>query len=796
MRTRFVLARSKNSASSTWRLPSSGRDDARPAILLWLALSAAVALPAGAQPSEGSGGPAPGGSVEGLVITADGRAVSGARVALVGMAEPTSTSDADGRFRLSELPAGTYRLRAERDGFGRRERAVEVRAGDTTRLRLALPFLPYSETVTVTATRGEQKLGESPADLTVLTREDLRRWSAPAVDEALKQVPSFSLFRRTSSLFSHPTTQGVSLRGVGASGASRTLVLVDGVPHNDAFGNWVYWNNVPQLQIESIEVAPSGLSHLYGSSAMAGVISIATRRPEPRTAALRANGGSRGSANAEAFGSHALGPVAASVGGSYFRTDGYELVREDQRGPVDIEAASRYRTGNWRLEHSPSPRLTFFQSGRVFAEDRDNGTALQTNSSRETYLGGGLRATTEGGSSWQANVYSHLDDFESSFSAVAPDRASESLSLAQAVDYKDVGANLQWTRRLGASHRLGAGGDARWIEADNAEDVFASGANVRDRLIPAQQLYAGAYLQDVITLRRRAVLTLGARADYWRNYDASQTEIVNSTGATTLASFPDTSETRLSPRGGLLVNVSDRLALRGSVYGGFRAPSLNELYRPFRVGNVVTQANADLGPERLLGGELGLNHAPSSVFSWRATAYWDRVLDPIANVTVSVTPTLITRQRQNLGRARVRGVSFDADLQPVPQLRLQAGYVLSDARVSEFPAAPDVEGNLLPQVPRHRASVRLDFLQPRVINVSLRGRFESSRFDDDQNRLRLASLFLADLTLDRPLGESWGAFLSVENVFDRRYAVQATPVELQGTPLTVTAGLRFDLRPR
>jgi outer membrane receptor protein involved in Fe transport len=390
-----------------------------------------------------------------------------------------------------------------------------------------------------------------------------------------------------------------------------------------------------------------------------------------------------------------------------------------------------------------------------------------------------------------------MDDFKSTFSAVAANRSSETLSLAQAVDYKDVGGNVLWSRPLGSSHLLGVGGDVRWIEADNFEDVFiAPAVNVRDRLIPANQLYAGGYLQDVITFKRRAVLTLGLRADYWRNYDASQTEIVNATRATTVTVFPDTSKTQVTPRAGLLVHVSDRFALRGSVYGGFRAPSLNELYRPFRVGNVLTQGNPNLGPERLMGGELGLNHAPSSRFSWRATAFWDRVEDPIANATLSVTPALITRQRQNLGRARIRGASVEADFQPVPDLRLQASYVVSDARVLEFPAAREIEGNLLPQVPRHRASIRIAYLHPRALNVSLRGRFESRRFDDDQNRLPLASLFVADVTLDRPLGESWGAFLSVENLFDHGYPVQATPVELLGTPLTVIAGVRFDLRPR
>jgi outer membrane receptor protein involved in Fe transport len=132
----------------------------------------------------------------------------------------------------------------------------------------------------------------------------------------------------------------------------------------------------------------------------------------------------------------------------------------------------------------------------------------------------------------------------------------------------------------------------------------------------------------------------------------------------------------------------------------------------------------------------------------------------------------------------------------VPPLRLQASYLLSDARVEEFPADPTIEDNWLPQVPRNRVSLRLDYLNPRLLNVSLQGRYEGSRFDDDRNELPLDSLFVVDLSLDRPLGDTFGAFLSVQNLFDYRYAVQVTPVELQGLPITVTAGLRLELGPR
>ena len=114
------------------------------------------------------------------------------------------------------------------------------------------------------------------------------------MDDLLRQIPGFSLLRRTSSVAAHPTSQGVSLRGVGANGASRTLVMTDGIPLNDPFGSWVYWNRVPKYAIESIEVVRGGASELYGSSALGGVVHLRTRRPEPHTLAGELLYGERG----------------------------------------------------------------------------------------------------------------------------------------------------------------------------------------------------------------------------------------------------------------------------------------------------------------------------------------------------------------------------------------------------------------------------------------------------------------------------------------------------------------------
>ena len=251
----------------------------------------------------------------------------------------------------------------------------------------------------------------------------------------------------------------------------------------------------------------------------------------------------------------------------------------------------------------------------------------------------------------------------------------------------------------------------------------------------------------------------------------------------------------MSPRAGLLFRLTDHFSLRGAFYQGFRAPTLNELYRPFFLGGVLTNANANLGPERLAGVEVGFNHSPGRGFFWRATGFWNRVKDPISNVTLSATPALILRQRQNLGRLRVRGIDAEIEYRINTQWGIRSRYLFDEATVRDFSANPEIEGKFIPQVPKHRASLGLDYSNRKWFNVSLYGRFESLRFDDDINRFTLGSFFVAGLAASRPLRGPWEVFVSVENLFNRRYPVRATPVALLGTPIIVSAGVRFHLSP-
>src|SRR5574337_897535 len=279
------------------------------------------------------------------------------------------------------------------------------------------------EPVVVSASRVEQQLRDVPANVTVITREDIEASSARTVDDLLRQVPGFSLFRRSSSLVTHPTTQGVSLRGIGPSGVSRTLVLLDGVPLNDPFGGWVYWSKVPLESVERIEVTRGGGSGVWGNYALGGVIDIITRRPEARVAQAKLDLGNRDTVDADLLVSHVTGPWGVSLEGRFFDTDGYKIVRKDQRGKIDVNANSSDKTFNGRVEYTPSLASSLFFAGSFFREDRGNGTPLQNNETETGYVATGGRLKTADGSDWQLTIFSHLQTFNSAFTSPNADRS-------------------------------------------------------------------------------------------------------------------------------------------------------------------------------------------------------------------------------------------------------------------------------------------------------------------------------------------------------------------------------------
>ena len=651
------------------------------------------------------------------------------------------------------------------------------------------------EPVVVTPSRLEQQAGEAPASVTVVGREEVRESASQTVDDLLRQVPGFSLFRRTSSIVAHPTAQGVSLRGIGPSGTSRALVLLDEVPINDPFGGWVYWSRIPRLGIEQIEVVRGGGSSVWGNYALGGVVHVVTRRPQPRSALFEASYGSHDTRHVDLWLSEARGPFRIGLEGAHFDTDGYHTVRRSQRGAIDEPADSRHWVFDGRVEADLARDLTLFVSGNYLDENRGNGTPLQFNETETGQLAAGGRLRTPAGD-WRVTAYGQFQEFRSTFSAQALDRNSETLALEQTVPATSYGGWLAWSRRFG-SHVASAGADVRWVDGETDEDVFAAGTFLRTRVTGGRQLLTGLYVQDVWRPHPAWELVGGVRADWWRSHDGFRRDTPPPAGIPSSQTFDDIDRVLVSPRVAALVRATPSTDVRASVYRGFRVPTLNEQYRLFRVRNDVTTANPRLEPEILTGGELGVQQRWGPLEA-RATGFWNEVQDLVANVTLA-TPVAdcpagtTCRQRQNIDRARIRGVEAEVELRLARRWRLIGSYLFTDARVVDAPQQPGLEGNRLAQVPRHTGTIGVRFADPALLTAVVQTRVIGDQFEDDQNTLALGSYLVVDVFLSRALTRWSEVFVGVENLFDKEYAVGRTTegITTIGAPRLVRGGVRL-----
>lgn len=639
---------------------------------------------------------------------------------------------------------------------------------------------PRVETVvTVTATRLPYEPDEITASTRTVRADELRLRPGSGLDEALRWIPALSLFRRAPARAAHPTTHGVNLRGVAPSGTSRALVLVDGVPLSDAFGGWVQWDRVPMEALERVEVALGGGPAPFGNQSLAGTVQLVTRAPESAPALrMSARVGSDATWQSGAAASWTPGPIGLLAAGRATGTDGYVGVAPEQRGPVDSPLASRATSGFLKLELRSGWRLTV----DGFSASRDNGTPLQTN--RVAGYGGALALApappgAEAGTS--VTAFARHSGLDSVFTAVDADRGAETAVLEQDVDATDLGAVISAWSAPAPEIRIAFGAEARHARGTSREKVLLAGLT---REPGGRQTVAGAWGSARLTPSESAwVLEASLRGDAWRQRPRLETD-------------PGLTGSALSPRLGALWQGPGGWLLRASGYGSFRVPTLNELYRQFRVGDVITAANPQLQEEHLWGAEIGsvwagrLGTTPVRV---EASAYWSRLTDAVTNATLETRNGLVFRQRRNLGVARVRGLELDLQARP-GRLSVGVAAALLDARILAGAAATgvDVVDNLLPQVPRWRLTASAGYLSPAGVTMMIGLHATGRQYEDDQNLLPLASGSTLDAALDWPLGGVTSLGVYAQNLLDSRLDVARTPILVLGPPRSVSIGITLE----
>jgi len=732
-------------------------------------------------------------SLTGIVHDSSGAVIAGANITLrSGPFRAATATDNKGEFSFFDLSQTSGTVEVTAGSLIPALKSWHANGQSTLHLEIVLQPAVAQEQVVVSAARTDVRLSDTSGSTILLSTSDVTAAPSLRVDDMLRQVPGFSLFRRSGSRTANASSQGVSLRGLGGSAASRALVLVDGIPLVDSFGGWVYWDRIPRVALSSVEVFRGGSSNLYGSDALGGVVQFFTRQPETTAFSLETSYGNERTPELSFWGGTRAGAWDFSAATEMFCSDGFVLVPDDLRGRVDTRANSEDATILATVGHKLGQKGRIFARGDFYTEFRNNGTLVQTNDTRIGEGAIGLDKELWANDSLTIRLYGDAQGYNQRFSAVAPDRNRETLTNIQHVPEQVIGGGFQWTHLLGKDQTLIGGMDLNEVMGSSDELLF-SGPN-QSRSGGGRQRNLGWFGEDILHVKHWTILP-AARIDDWSNFDGRV--ITFPVSEPPVATFyPSRSDAALSPRLSVLRPVTAQVSVTGSVYRAFRAPTLNELYRTFRVGNVVTRNNASLNAERLTGAEAGVN-----ITGWnrkldlRGTFFWSDIVNPIANVTLSTTPSVITRVKENLGRTRARGLELDGVLRLSRSFQFSAGYAYTDATVVSYPGNPggiDLAGRDVPQVPRNVFTWEARYWNPSQFLVSVQGRFVSRQFDDDQNQLPLDSFYTMNLEVGRSFTRHAEAFAAAENLLNQRYQVARTPLLSLGPPVLYRVGLRLN----
>ena len=673
-------------------------------------------------------------------------------------------------------------------------------------LAAAAPLPAHADDVDAIVVTGQgldARPGDRTADVVTIDRARIAESASDRLEAILSDVAGLQQFRRSDSRSANPTSQGLSLRGIGGNASSRALLVLDGVPQADPFGGWVPFPAYATDRIGRIRVTRGGGSGYFGAGALAGTVEIDSRTPgadDPLRATLA--GGSRDSIDAQASAALVRDRGFATVSAAYARGDGFTPVVGEDRGPIDRPAGYEQASGAVRAVLGVGD-TTELQAGlSAFTDSRDRGTAFTANCSEGADAS--VRLIGRGAWGFSALAYLQTRAFASQFASINAARTTATATLDQYnTPATGLGGRIEIVPPVGEGIDLRLGADVRELSGRTQElFTFVSGTPTRRRVAGGETRTTGLFVDGSVEAGD-LTLTLGGRLDWWRITNGSLRETIIATGAAvTTADYPNRDGMEATGRAGLAWSPVDAVTLRASGSRGWRLPTLNELYRPFRVGADATAANAALAPEQLTGVDGGVTLAPLEGVTVSATLFWNRLDDAISNVSAGRGPGTFPgvgfvaaggtyRVRQNLDAIRSTGLEVDASFRRGPMFA-QASWSHVSPRVEASGAAAALDGLRPAQTPRDLVSATLGWRRNGAA-LSATVHHAARQFEDDQNSRSLASATTLDGYLSLPVVDRIAVELRGENILDERVEAGISGADMveRATPRTIWIGLRL-----
>lgn len=590
------------------------------------------------------------------------------------------------------------------------------------------------------------------------------------VDQVLYQEPSFSLYRRQNSLFSAPQTQGVSLRSIGATAAPRTLVLRDGIPQNDPFGGWIPWARYTPASIESVRILSGNQAAAWGHQSAGGVIIIDSVLPDEEVHRAQLTVGSFDTIAADTQHSFTSGRHGFLINLSTSDSDGDDLIHSSDRGMIDGSADFETNGIDVRYHVQIDDQLRLESAASYYEEDRSNGTPA-THYTTEAWDVSLRLVGNYADNEWRASIYYQDRTLDSVFSSVNEDRFEETPVLDQYdTPANGVGGNIVFAAEDFKHIRLVTGADIRYLDGETYEDVLIPN---RRRIAGGEQTITGGFLQMATQPEQLNQFELNLRMDYWSLNDGHRTEFSKSTGVQTLGDhYRDRNDFEPSVSIATAHQLADSVQL--NLGGGYvyRLPTINELYRPFRVGSDITEANSDLDPERFWNLEATLLWQIGEQLLLRSGVFHYWIDDAIVNVRTTAPDGIFVpsggsfNQRQNVDSAAVFGWETRLEYSVTDQLTLAANYLYTQAEFEDSKVQQELEGNRFPQVPTYKATASVDYQMTEQILMFGSIEYSSSQYDDPLNDRKLPAYMTGQLGVSYQLSNTVRLVGRVDNLAD------------------------------
>ncbi len=680
--------------------------------------------------------------------------------------------------------------------------------------------------IVVNATRSGTPLDEMSLNTTILTKEVLESSPDQTIDQVLKNVPGVFL-NDVPYYQKDPTGQSINVRGLGYG---RTLVLMDGLPANDAFYGTVQWNLVPMSSIESVEFVRGGVSSLYGNYGMGGVININTKTPKNSSQEVSASYGSFGTGNVAASKDLVVSDaMQMRFSADYFSSEGFQNYATISPGsPSNIKngmGTDTVKNSNVRLQNyfKPSQDTTgFLRMGYSTMADLSTNYAIAPNFVQSADVAGGTTTRLDVDKKFQVNVYYQQTEFykQSGSTATSGVNANKPYINANYTDpYSTVGASAQYTHDLNAAgiDQYLIGVDARNISASNLTNNLnsnGSGAVTSVNYAEGQQNFYG--LLGQLKSNSSAIpfeTTLGARVDAW----TSQTPTLYNAGANganpIYQAIPNKSKTQLSPSLGLLYKVSSDWDFRGAAYQAFHAPSMNNTLRSYgSTSGGYFFANPNLTPETMTGYELGTDYRWRGGFA-QLTAFNNYIQNAITSYNLSTAadqslanslcasagnPTgcalgkvnYYTNQQNLLSRGLELQYHHDIN----PHWGVDGGYSYTNT-ILTWSATSDPINTQVGGVPKNMANAGLTYYPVPQASLTTTVRYVGNSWMATGS-LPVPAYAVVGLKANYQVTPQAAVFASVVNLFNRQYvtfniASQASAYQA-GMPQAITVGARIN----